>query len=165
MEAPMRPDEQRMSSEIQGLTTVSDRIRALNRAGYSRGDIARFLGKRYKQVRNVLVGDEQVARGREPQAQAAPQRDQTSSPGSSKVRVGPAGQIQLPASMREALGLKEGDVLFARLEEGEIHLLTPKAAMQRAQALVRQFLPEGVSLVDELLQDRRQEVEREKQGG
>jgi hypothetical protein len=67
--------------------------------------------------------------------------------------------------MRQALGLKAGDALFARLEGGEIHLLTPKAAMQRAQALIRQFVPAGVSLVDDLLEERRQEVEREAQDG
>jgi hypothetical protein len=37
--------------------------------------------------------------------------------------------------------------------------------MLRAQALVRQFVPEGVSLVDELLEDRRREVEQERQDG
>jgi hypothetical protein len=52
-------------------------------------------------------------------------------------------------------------VLFARLEEGEIKLLTPQAAMRRAQAIVRQFVPEGVSLVDELIADRRREAARE----
>ena len=62
---------------------------------------------------------------------------------------------------REALGLKEGDVLYARLKDGEMHLLTPAAAMRRAQSLVREFVPEGVSLVDELLEERRREVERE----
>jgi bifunctional DNA-binding transcriptional regulator/antitoxin component of YhaV-PrlF toxin-antitoxin module len=63
--------------------------------------------------------------------------------------------------MREALGLKDGDVLFARLEAGEIKLLTPEAAMRRAQAIVRSFVPEGVSLVDELIADRRREAAQE----
>ena len=52
-------------------------------------------------------------------------------------------------------------MLFARLEGGEIKLLTPKAAMLRAQALVRQFVPDDVSLVDELIADRRREAARE----
>src|SRR6202171_4135747 len=80
-----------------------------------------------------------------------------------KVRVGSDLSIVVPPTLSEALGLKEGDVLFARVQDGEIHLLTPTAAMRRAQAIVREFVPEGVSLVDELLEDRRREVEAERQ--
>jgi AbrB family looped-hinge helix DNA binding protein len=68
------------------------------------------------------------------------------------------GNVTLPAAMREALGLREGDVLFGRLQDGEIHLLTPTAASRRARAILREFVPEGESLVDELLQDRRREA-------
>jgi bifunctional DNA-binding transcriptional regulator/antitoxin component of YhaV-PrlF toxin-antitoxin module len=80
-----------------------------------------------------------------------------------KVRVNSDLGIVVPSALSEALGLREGDVLFAQVENGEIHLLTPMAAARRAQAIVRQFVPEGVSLVDELLKDRRREVEAERQ--
>jgi bifunctional DNA-binding transcriptional regulator/antitoxin component of YhaV-PrlF toxin-antitoxin module len=80
-----------------------------------------------------------------------------------KVRVDSDLSIVVPSTLSEALGLKEGDVLFARVENGEIHLLTPAAAARRALAIVREFVPEGVSLVDELLEDRRREVEAESQ--
>jgi antitoxin PrlF len=83
--------------------------------------------------------------------------------GSVKIRLGPDGRIVVPAGFREVLGLKEGDVLFGRLEDGEIHLLTPQTAARRAQSIIRQFVPEGVSLVDELIEDRRREVEHESQ--
>jgi antitoxin component of MazEF toxin-antitoxin module len=76
-----------------------------------------------------------------------------------KIRVGSDLSIVVPPALSEALRLKEGDVLFARVENGEIHLLTPTATARRAQAIVRQFVPEGVSLVDELLEDRRREVD------
>jgi hypothetical protein len=59
--------------------------------------------------------------------------------------------------MPKALGLKAGDPLFALCENGEIRLLTRASSARRAQAMVRQFVPEGVSLVDELLADRRRE--------
>src|SRR5204862_6835087 len=109
----MQPDTHKMQAEIQALTTVSDRIRALNRAGYSRADIARFLGKRYQQVRNVLVGDEQVCgrlKPREIGAASQPSRESASS--SAKMQVGAAGHVQLTASVHDALGLKEGDLTF-----------------------------------------------------
>jgi bifunctional DNA-binding transcriptional regulator/antitoxin component of YhaV-PrlF toxin-antitoxin module len=80
-----------------------------------------------------------------------------------KIRVDSDLSVVVPSTLSEALGLKEGDVLFARVENGEIHLLTPRAAARRAQAIVRQFVPEGVSLVDELIEDRRREVEAERE--
>jgi hypothetical protein len=156
-----------MHELVQGVASVADRIRALDRAGFKRSEIARFLGKRYQHVRNVLVADEQI--GLKPPPRAAGRagqdtgRDRVAS--SVRVKVGSCGEVELPAAMRQALSLKDGDVLFARLEGGEIHLLTPRAAMLRAQALVRQFVPGGVSLVDELLEDRRREVEQEWQDG
>ena len=164
----MLPQAQRMRELVHGVSSVSDRIRALDRAGYKRSEIAKFLGKRYQHVRNVLVGDEQTGRRKATSGAVDtgyPKGNRESASGSTRVKVGPSGQVELPTAMREALNLKDGDVLFARLEGGEIHLLTPRAAMLRAQALVRQFVPEGISLVDELLEDRRREVERERQDG
>jgi len=80
-----------------------------------------------------------------------------------KVRVNSDRSVTVPSTLCEALGLKEGDVLFGRVQGDEIHLLTPAAVARHAQAIVRQFVPEGVSLVDELLEDRRREVEAERQ--
>jgi AbrB family looped-hinge helix DNA binding protein len=141
--------------------TNAAKIRAMAAEGMARADIARALKIRYQQVRNVLERDRaktQAASGlSEPGRPYVAAEDQPSA----KVRLGPDGRIVVPAPMREALGLKEGDVLFARLEGGEIKLLTPAAAMLRAQAIVRRFVPDSVSLVDELIADRRREAERE----
>jgi AbrB family looped-hinge helix DNA binding protein len=73
--------------------------------------------------------------------------------------------VVIPAALREALGLKEGDVLIASAEDGELHLLTIPAAVRRARAIVRKYVPEGVSLVDELIADRRREAEEEARDG
>ena len=51
-----------------------------------------------------------------------------SDPVRAKVRVDSDLCIVVPSTLSEALGLKAGDVLFARVENGEIHLLTPAAA-------------------------------------
>lgn len=40
-------------------------------------------------------------------------------------------------------------------EEVRIHLLTPDAGIRRAQSLVRFYIPEGRSLSDELIEERR----------
>ena len=78
-----------------------------------------------------------------------------------RLKVGPGGRVVVPAAMREAMGVAEGDVLVATLEGGELRLKTMRAALDLARALVREVVPPGVSLADELIADRRREVERE----
>ncbi|MFL5059710.1 MAG: AbrB/MazE/SpoVT family DNA-binding domain-containing protein, partial [Xanthobacteraceae bacterium] len=75
-----------------------------------------------------------------------------------KVRLGADGQVVIPAVFRETLGLKENEILFAYADDDGIHLLTTAAAMRRTQAVVREFVPEGVSLVEELIAERRGEA-------
>jgi AbrB family looped-hinge helix DNA binding protein len=149
-----------LRASVEHLPTTSARIRALAARGVERADIARALGIRYQHVRNVLERDKvrEAAPGMAEAPRPALLRDDLPSV---KVRLGPDGRVVVPAAIREALGLKEGDVLFARLEGGEIKLLTPQAAMRRAQAIVRQFVPDDVSLVDELIAERRREAARE----
>jgi AbrB family looped-hinge helix DNA binding protein len=142
--------ESDLRASVEHLPTMSAKVRALAAQGVARAEIARLL-ERDKARETRLTGLSETPQ-RPLHDEAAP---------SVKVRLGPDGRVVIPASIREALGLKEGDVLFARLEGGEIKLLTPEAAMRRAQAIVRQFVPEGVSLVDELIADRRREAARE----
>jgi bifunctional DNA-binding transcriptional regulator/antitoxin component of YhaV-PrlF toxin-antitoxin module len=140
--------------------STAAKIRQLAAQGHSRADIARALGIRYQHVRNVLVRDEEKAK------KATPSANATTTPGKrAKIRVGPDGRVVLPAELSDALGLKPGTVLFARASDDEIVLLTREAVTRRVQALAREFVPEGVSLVDELLEDRRREVEAENRRG
>ncbi|MEA2879984.1 MAG: hypothetical protein QOF14_5180 [Hyphomicrobiales bacterium] len=159
----MNTNQHRMEKLTKGLASKSEKMRTLASAGYARADIARFLGTRYQFVRNVLAHDEErkARRAQSPVPAAVP----SDRAGPAKVKLGPDGRVVIPAAFREVLGLKEGDVLIASAEQGELRLLTIPAAVRRAQAIVRQFVPEGVSLVDELIEDRRREAEREEQYG
>ena len=140
----------RLTADVEG---VSAKIRALGAAGYARADIARFLDRKYQHVRNVLEADK---------AKMAASNPRFAEPGSTaKVRVGPDGRIVIPAVMREALELKENDVLFARIEDGEVRLSTASRMQTRVNEMLREFIPQGVSLVDELIAERRREAERE----
>ena len=67
----------------------------------------------------------------------------------------------IPASYRKALGIEPGDELIVILDQGELRIITPAQAVLRARELVRQFVPDGTSLVEELLDDRRKESARE----
>ncbi len=78
------------------------------------------------------------------------------------ITVGASGRVVIPASFREALGLKEGDRLMAFLVDGQIELLTPEMGMSRAQNRVAAMgIPADVSLVDELIAERRREAAAE----
>jgi antitoxin component of MazEF toxin-antitoxin module len=79
-----------------------------------------------------------------------------------KIRLGADGSAVIPASILSAAGFREGDGVVARVSgEGDVRLLSSRAAMHVAQELVRQFVPENVSLVDELKKERRRESENE----
>lgn len=158
----MAASQRYMQKLTEGLPSKSEKMRVLAGAGYTRADIARFLETKYQFVRNVLVQDE--AR-KAKQANSSPDTKQPEQLAATKVKLGPDGRVVIPAAFREAFGLKEGDTLIASVENGELRLLTIPAAARRAQAMLRKFIPDGVSLVDELIEDRRREVEREEQNG
>ena len=66
----------------------------------------------------------------------------------------------IPASTRHALGLKPGDVLSVRVEEDHLVLERRTAVLRRLRGRFA-AVPSTVSLADELLADRREEVRRE----
>ena len=150
-----------LKNSYESLPTTSAKIRALAARGVPRADIARELGIRYQHVRNVLEHDAQ----RNSRDAVDVAKNKGTKPVAAKVRLGPDGRVVIPAAYRETLNLTEGDTLFARVEGGEIRLITPMAAMRQAEAIMREVVPDGISLVDELIADRRREAESEEQGG
>jgi bifunctional DNA-binding transcriptional regulator/antitoxin component of YhaV-PrlF toxin-antitoxin module len=146
----------------------SDQIRALAKAGYSRSEIARHLHIRYQHVRNVLVDDERAAKANQPKPGLSDTCNLASSAkrlDPSKSRVDADGRIAIPPDFLHALGLNENDAVILTVEEDAIRLMSLPASIRRAQAYVRQFVPAGVSLVDELLAERREEAKREDENG
>jgi AbrB family looped-hinge helix DNA binding protein len=78
------------------------------------------------------------------------------------VRVGPKGRIVLPAPIRREVGLEEGAEIVVRADRGRIVLESRADALERLRAVVRDAVPPSLSLVDELLDARRAESERER---
>lgn len=140
-----------MDEIVAGLPTKSAKIRALDTAGYSRSEIAKYLEIRYQHVRNVLV-------------QTKPEHAAGYVPERVRVKIGPSGRIVIPAPYRKALGVKEGDVVTLQLEGDEVRVISPAAAIRRAQDLIAKYVPADVSLVDELIAERRREAAREAAG-
>ena len=68
-----------------------------------------------------------------------------------KTKLGKGGRVVIPAEYRKRLGIEPGDEIIVTFKDGEIKITTVREAVRRAQAIVRRFVPEGVSLVDELI--------------
>ncbi|MBZ5657637.1 MAG: AbrB/MazE/SpoVT family DNA-binding domain-containing protein [Acidobacteriia bacterium] len=77
------------------------------------------------------------------------------------MRVNANGRVVIPAPYREALGIKAGDEVILRMEDDELRITTMKRRIERAQRLVRKYVKPGVSLVDELIAERREAANRE----
>ena len=75
--------------------------------------------------------------------------------------VGPGGRVAIPAAFREALGLEVGDAVSMRLEGEELRLVNFDTETLRIREMLARYVPEGVSVVDELLEERRREVAAE----
>ena len=81
-----------------------------------------------------------------------------------RLTLGPGGRVVIPAALREAMEVEEGDAILAWVDDGELHLLSPRVGARQAQAMLKGLLPEGVSLADELIAERRLEAEAEARG-
>ena len=77
------------------------------------------------------------------------------------TRITEGGRVVIPAEYRRELGLRVGDEVIVRLDDGEVRILSRSDAVRRAQALVRKHVPKGRSLVKELLKERRRESSSE----
>jgi AbrB family looped-hinge helix DNA binding protein len=74
------------------------------------------------------------------------------------ITVGPDGRILVPVELRRQLGLQPGMSLVARIEDDHLVLERREVVLGRLQAQFER-IPRDVSLVDELLTDRRREAE------
>lgn len=78
-----------------------------------------------------------------------------------ELRVGAQGRVVVPAELRRELGIERGQTLVARAE-GQSLILEPKAAVLARLRDRFRSVPKDVSMVDELIQERRKEAERER---
>jgi AbrB family looped-hinge helix DNA binding protein len=80
-----------------------------------------------------------------------------------RVTIGRGGRLVIPADFRKGLGVRTGDQVVVDLKDGELRVRSLDAVVERAQALVRRYVPGEVSLADELIADRRAEAARERE--
>jgi AbrB family looped-hinge helix DNA binding protein len=75
--------------------------------------------------------------------------------------VDKAGRFVVPARFRKQMGWEFGDKLTLEVVENELRVVSVKQAIRSAQEMVARRIPAGVSLVDDLIEDRKNEVRRD----
>ncbi len=155
-------DRRNMDELTAEVGSKSNKIRCLRAAGYERGDIARYLGIRYQFVYNVDMAPRPKAK-QLPPGEVTPAQRESSVPGEPTpmwlwTAVGKGGVIQLPAEFLDAMGVAEGDRVQLARDGDVVRVLSRAAAIRELQDQVRRHVPAGVSLVDELLTERRAEA-------
>jgi len=78
-----------------------------------------------------------------------------------RVKIVDGGKLVIPAAMRRELGITTGDTVLVDVDDGELRVRSVPRALERARAILRRYVPEGVGLADELIAERRREAERE----
>jgi antitoxin PrlF len=77
------------------------------------------------------------------------------------MKVSDGGRVVVPAEIRKALEIHDGDTVYWELVDGEARLTTKLARLRRSQEMVQRVSPKDPesSVVEELLADRRRETE------
>ena len=70
-----------------------------------------------------------------------------------KTKLGKGGRIVIPTEYRRELGVEPGDEIILHLDEEGLRLYTPAQAVARAQSLVRRYVPEERSLLEEWISE------------
>ena len=87
--------------------------------------------------------------------------ESVAAPTETRLRVNENGRVVIPAEFRKALGIRAGDEIILSWKDEEIRITTMRKRIERAQRHVRKYVKPGVSMVDELIADRRREAARD----
>ena len=80
---------------------------------------------------------------------------------SQAVKIVDGGKLIIPAQFRRKLGINTGDTVMIELADDGLRVRSLSASVKLAQSIVREFVPEELSLADELIAERRVEAGRE----
>lgn len=94
----------------------------------------------------------------EPQTKARESAEETKR---YRIVVGKQGRVVLPAGIREELEIQEGEKLVAYVDDRDRLVILPRKAFRRHLREAFGAVPDGVDVVQELLDERRREATRE----
>lgn len=75
-----------------------------------------------------------------------------------RAKIGDNGRLVIPSQLRRELGLKDGDEVILRAEDGDLRVSTVRAAFERVRRLVSRHVPPEVDLVQDLIEERKREA-------
>ena len=81
-----------------------------------------------------------------------------------RAEVKNGGRVLIPANLRKELDMSDGDIVTLAVENGELRISTLKRNLQDVQRLMAKYKQPGISVVDELIAERRAEAAREMRG-
>ena len=78
------------------------------------------------------------------------------------ARLERSGRILIPAAVRRRLGISEGSQVLVKVEEsGALQVTSRSQALVKARQEIRKYIPAVQDLAEELIRDRRAEVEHD----
>jgi AbrB family looped-hinge helix DNA binding protein len=77
-----------------------------------------------------------------------------------RVKISEGGRLVIPAAMRDALGVKPGDTLLLKLDNGSLLVDTITSAVRRVHAIAKKYDTGINNAVDQFLVDKREEQRR-----
>lgn len=76
-----------------------------------------------------------------------------------RTQIREGGRIVIPAQIRKTLHLEVGEEIILKLENDELHVMTLKHAVLKAQSLVQKYNKSRKVLTDELFKMRQEDNE------
>ena len=127
-------EDEKMAVLTDEFSVKADKMRVLAKAGVSRGDIARFLGVRYQQVRNTLEGDKRTGYAPELEVKIRKEKVAKAQDEAPFRLLGVAGEpLDLPADLVATVA-PDGEQLYAVVTSQGLFIGSAKSMQARVQA-------------------------------
>jgi len=78
-----------------------------------------------------------------------------------RLRLSENGRVVIPAQVRRDLGVEAGDEIILEQDENGYRMTTRRQRIEEARRYLRRHVKPGVSLVDELIEERREAAKHE----
>lgn len=71
-----------------------------------------------------------------------------------RARLSAGGRVVIPADMRAALGIKEGDAIDLVLEDGSLRIVPSRDVVEKAKKRIKLMVGPRIGVTDVLMEER-----------